>query len=80
VPRIKLPNVISKNNKSTKSPKSQLYRSPSRESPRLKSCRNIPTFVDYDEYDAQVFKVASSPPNTTVNNSSVQIYIQLMID
>lgn len=47
----------------------QIYRSPSRESPsHLKSCRNIP-FVDYDEYDAQVFKIASSPPNTMPNKA-----------
>ncbi|XP_054168694.1 GATOR complex protein Iml1-like [Oppia nitens] len=70
VPRIKLPNVLLKSNHQTKASNPHLYRSPSRESPsQLKSCQNIP-FVDYDEYDSQVFRIASSPPNTSLNKLS----------
>lgn len=66
VPRIKFPNDISKNDKTEKPANQiqQLIRASSRDSPNSR-CRNILTMIDYDEYDAQVFKI---PQRNTINN------------
>lgn len=62
VPRIKLPNVLPQHKPAKiQSTRNALYRSPSRESTgSANACRNIPALVDYDEYDAQVFKIPTT--------------------
>lgn len=63
IPRIKMPTILHEKPAIEKSPLRSVksfQRSPSRDSPVHKvksSARNLTTAIDYDEYDAQVFKV-----------------------